>query len=404
MKIIINGIIEKGLINSLKSSTVFRFFICNLFYSANLWLTLAYYPVYFNRLGISDKRIGILISAISFITLLLVFPFGVMSDRLRPKTLLRIGAFLLAMSNILVVFGNGFYFIFGVVILWGAGSTLFIITLSSLFYKHVTEIRRGIRIALFTLGGALGFGLGPFVGGFIIKYYEISNVFIVAGVMNIILLFMVSLLKSTKPIKFHIDMYRKDLLKPDVIFVLVLVFFMSSHFGVEETCLTLFMTKTIGLTGVQVGTIFICVGSWIAALNLVAGHFFDKSKLLILLLSLSVLVSGLFQTFTAYAGTFTELLSLRLAHTIGDGFFLVLRAVIVTMVFPNKRMGGNFGCVYAVHTGALTVAALISGFLSSRYGYAFPFMASGLTVTAVALVLLLSRKRIERLFEHNSTG
>lgn len=399
MKTVFKRFSDEGIFAALKNSTVFKFFICNLLYTINLWMTIAYYPVYFNKLGISDNRIGILISVISFATLVLVFPFGVLSDRTLPKTLLRIGAFLLAISNILIVFNNDFYFLLTVVTVGGIGSSLFVITLYSLFFKQLSDVRRGVRISLFTFGAALGFGIGPFIGGFIIKYNDISNVFVLTGILNFVLFFLVSTLKSSQPIKFRLNMYKEDIFKPKVLFVIIVVFVTSSHFGVEKTCLSLFMTKNIGLSSVKVGTIFMCVGVWIAILNLVAGHSFDKTQKLTLLVALSILVSGFFQTFTAFATSFTEILSIRLAHTIGDAFFLVLRAIMITTIFPNDRMGGNFGFIYAVNTAAITVTSLICGNLNSRYGYGIPFMANGILVMLMAITMLFFTKRIRGMLE-----
>ncbi|MGR3220740.1 MAG: MFS transporter [Candidatus Anammoxibacter sp.] len=398
MKVILKKLSDDGVINGLRNSTVFRFFICNLLYSANLWLSSAYYPVYFNKIGMSDNKVGILISVISFVTMIFIFPFGVMSDRVTPKTLLRLGAFLMALSNILITLYNSFYYVFAVVAISGIGSTLFIVTLYSLYYKQLGEDRRGIRIALFTLGTALGFGLGPFVGGFIISYTQMEWIFICSGLLNLALFFLVSVLKSTDPIKFRIEMYRKDLLRPEVLFLVVVVFVMSSHFGVEKTCLTLVMSKVIGLTGVQIGTIFLVVGVWVSIVCMFAGHFFDKTKRLISLIAFSILITGVFQALTAYADSFFLLLIIRIFHTIGDSFFLVLKVVLITMIFPSSRMGGNFGFVYSVNTAAAAVAALISGMLSNHYGYGFPFVANGLFLVAAGIILLAMTGRIGRVF------
>ncbi len=403
MKLILKTISEEGLIRALKNSGVFRFFLCNLLYSINLWLTMAYYPVYFNKIGISDGRIGVLISMFSFITLLFVVPFGVMSDRLKPKTLLRIGAILMVISNIAITFKGDFYYLMGFIILVGIGSTLFIITLSSLFYKQLDETRKGVRVALFALGTALGFGTGPFIGGFIINYSDINNVFFLAGILNAALFLLVFALKSSRPFKFRFEMYKNDILKPKVFFAIIIVFVMSSHFGVEETCMTLFMTKNIGLTGLQIGSIFMCIGAWIAVINLVAGHSFDKTKKLTLFISLSLLISGGFQILTAYADSFGSLLSIRLAHALGDGFYLVLRALLIAHVFPSKRMGGNFGFMYAVYTGSITISSLISGRLNGMYGYDFPFIVSGILVMSVAIIMLTMRTRIENMLLKNET-
>lgn len=397
MKVVLKTLSKNGIINSLKNSVIFRFFVCNLLYSINFWLAVAYYPVYFNKLGISDNRIGILISVISFVTLIFVFPFGVMSDWFAPKTLLRMGAFLLALSNILITLFNNFYHIFAIAAISGIGSTLFIISLYSLYYKQLDVERRGVRIALFTLGSTLGFGIGPFVGGFIISYIQIEWAFIFSAFLNIALFFQVSTLKSSAPIRFRIEMYKNDLLRAEVLFLIIVVFVMASHFGVERTCLTLFMSKVINLTGVQMGAIFMFIGVWVAIISVFAGHSFDRQKRLISLISLSILVTGLFQMLTAFADSFYSLLFIRIFHTIGDSFFLVLNVVLITTIFPNERMGGNFGFIYSINTAATTVAALISGVLSDRYDYGFPFIVNGLLLVAMAIILLAMKGRIVRI-------
>ncbi|MGR3320092.1 MAG: MFS transporter [Candidatus Anammoxibacter sp.] len=404
MKVILKTLSESGIINGLKNSSIFRFFICNLLYSANLWLSAAYYPVYFNKIGLSDNRIGILISAISFVTMIFVLPFGVMSDRFMPKTLLRLGAFLMAASNILIILFNSFYYIFAIVAITGIGSTLFVISLYTMYYKQLGEDRRGIRIALFTLGTALGFGVGPFAGGFIISYMQMKWVFIFGALLNLALFFLVSVLKTTNPIKFRIEMYKKDILRPEVLFLIVIVFIMSSHIGVERTCLTLVMSKVIGLTGIQMGTIFLVVGVWVSVVCMFAGYLFDKTKRLISLIALSILVTGFFQALTAYADSFFLLLIIRIFHTIGDSFFLVLKVVLITMIFPNSRMGGNFGFVYSINTAAAAVAALLSGVLSNYYGYGFPFIANGLLLVTIGIILLAMKGRIERIFSRHQVN
>ena len=397
MKLILQKISNDGIVPSLKKSGVFRFFLCNLLFSINFWLVFAYYPIYFNKLGISDKRIGVLVALLSFVTLISVFPFGVASDRFSAKTLLRIGALTLAVGNVLITQSNNYFYVLLIVMLSGAGSTLFIVTLFSLYYKQLGKHGRGIRIALFTLGTSLGFGIGPFAGGFIINYIGLKWVFMFSASFNLILFFLVSYLRSGISVRFRINMYWKDLVRPDVLFLIIVVFVMSSHFGVERTCMTLFMSKVINLSGVQTGTIFLAIGLWISMLGLFAGHFFDRTKRIILFIAFSMLITGVFQIVTAYVDSFASLLIVRLLHTIGDSSFMVLKGVLITIIFPLERMGGNFGFVYSVNTLASSIFALLSGVLSDYYGYGFPFIASGFLLVAVAVILIIMKGRVGRI-------
>jgi len=160
---------------------------------------------------------------------------------------------------------------------------------------------------------------------------------------------LVAYLPDTRPIRFEIARYRDDLKRPAVLFLVASTFVVASHAGVERTSLTLLMTEMIGLGSSQVGLVYACVGVWIAGIGLLAGHAFDRTRRVVVVLSLGLAWSGIFQAATAFAGSFAGLVAIRLLHTLGDAFFFILNPILLSLIFPNTRMGGHFGFILTIN-------------------------------------------------------
>jgi len=355
-----------------------------------------YLPLYLKNLGLPDERIGILIGVFSLTTLFLVAFFGLLSDKFSPRRLLQLGVvlFLVCLSGL--YFLPAFINIFILLIIGGSGSTLYLVSLYSLYYKHLKLKRRGKSIGMFFLSAHFGFGLGPLLGGFISRYGSGAVIFAVgAGIM--FLLFLITFaLPDTAPLRFSLAKYKNDLKRKEVFLLVLIVFIMGIHFGAERVTNSLFMREDIGLTIWQIGQIFFFLGIWLGIFSLISGHLFDRNKGTIVLLSLGLFLSGGFQILTSLADSYLSMLLIRLAHTVGDAFIILSLGLLVSFLFPHKRMGGNFGFLVTVRTGGMFLGALISGILNGNFGYKPSFIFSGLLVVFLSLYLFPRRRIFDR--------
>ncbi|MCD5390928.1 MFS transporter [candidate division NPL-UPA2 bacterium] len=373
---------------------------CNFIFYFTSWMVFFYLPPYLKDLGISDTRIGILISIFSLATLLLVAFFGLLSDRFSPKRLMQLGIFLLLGSLAGLYSVQEFAGVFFFLLTAGFGSTLFMVSIFSLYYKHLGREGKGKRIGAFLLSAHFGFSLGPLSGGFIVEQFGGRGIFIFGSGLMFLLLILSTILKDSPPLRFSIRHYRGDLRRQEVFLLIFIVLIMGIHFGAERTSLYLFLDNDVGLTVKEISQIFCFVGLWLGIFSLICGYLFDRNRRVIILISLGLFLSGAGQGLLVFANSYLSALMLRLLHTTGDSFVILSQAVMISTIFPNRRMGGNFGFLETVGMGGTFLGAIVSGVLNEYIpGYASPFILTGLLTVIFSLYLFPQRRLFSRMLK-----
>ncbi len=379
---------------------ILSFSSCNFIFYFTSWMIFFYLPRYLKDLGISDVRMGILISTFSLATLLLVAFFGLLSDKFSPKKLIQLGIILLLGSLAGLCSVREFAGIFLFLLTAGCGSTLFLVSIFSLYYKHLALKGKGKRIGAFLLSAHFGFGLGPLAGGFIVEQFGGRGVFMFGMGFIFFLLLLSTILKDSPPIRFSIRQYGGDLRRQEVFLLILIVLVMGIHFGAERTNLYLFLDNDVGLTLKQISQIFCFIGLWLGIFTLICGYLFDRNRSIIILISLGLFLSGAGQGLLAFANSYLSALMVRLLHTTGDSFVILSQAVVISTIFPNKRMGGNFGFMETVRMGGTFLGAIVSGVLNEYIpGYGSPFILTGLLMVIFSLFLFPQRRLFSQMLK-----
>jgi len=363
--------------------------VLNFFFVFCYWNYVIYLPLYLQGKGIGSAGIGSLISLFPLMTLVLIFPLGVLADRVSARSILVIGA-------IGVIFFGPFMFkaqtlalMAAAMIFGGAALTLYLVGINALFFKHTSEEGRGMRTAWFAAGGTLGFGFGPLLGGFLVQYINIESIFVegtAAGVAMLVL----AIFAPTAPLfKIKVADYLKDLRSPAALLVTAIMLVIYTHLGVEQVGFALLMTHVAGMTGGEMGVLFAILAIWSAFWSLMAGRYYDVGWSPVKMLGASVLWSGIFQYITAYASGLGSMAAIRVAHTLGDGFFNIITLALVGSTFPRARVGGNYGFILMVNTAAVFIALNASGLLMRGGRYGLPFQASGMVMIAGGAIFLI---------------
>ncbi len=380
----------------LLTSQILLFAWCVFVFNLTDWMLLAYLPVHLQSLGFGGHAIGGFMALLTVATLLLVLPFGLISDRVSPKRLIFLGLGLnMAFAGGLAVThstpGLAAVFVIG-----GVGFTCYYIPLNSLYFKLLGDEHRGVQVATMFAGMVLGYGFGPLLGGVILTRLPMEALFGIAVGGFALLGALVAFLPDTRPIRFDIARYRDDLKRPAVLFLVASTFVVASHTGVERTSLTLLMTEVVGLSSTKVGLVYACVGVWIAGIGLLAGSTFDRTRRVVIVLSMGLAWSGIFQAATAFAGSFASLLAIRLLHTFGDAFFFILNPILMSLIFPDTRMGGHFGFILTVNMFSSSLFAYLAGVISQPWGHGVAFILNGAMMVAMAAAFLCLRQPIRR--------
>ena len=343
------------------------------------WLVLAYLPLLLKGYGLSDLQIGMIIGIFSLSSMALMLPLGMFSDFFSPRRTMLCGALLYAGYFAALLFARSFAWILAAICVGGLGSAALVVVSESLYLKHFGQIQRSRRVAIYQLSTYLGFGLGPLVGGLVVQTSpELIFIFAMAGAGAIFLLSL--FLIDYEPIVFSFKEYSGDILQFKPLLLIACLFVLGTHFGVEQTSFSLLLRDQFGLLPRQIGMVFGCMGLWMALAVPLVGRFHDKRRSVFLFFLGGMASSAVFQVLTPLAGNIWSLVVIRLLHNLGDTVALLELGVLVALLFPSGRLGGNSGLLYGARTLATFLAAVAAGSLNREWGYGASFFGSGLLV------------------------
>jgi len=355
-----------------------------------IWAVLTYVTIYWVNQGYSHFQVGVLVAVFPLVSLVLMIPFGIFVDRIAPKKLVITSLFIFAagLAGLLAV--QDFWQTLGFVALGGAGNALFNNALPALYFKSLGDKIRGFKLGIFNAALLIGYGLGPFFGGFIMPVYGMNGV-IVFSMLGLVPSFVLCLFLNDVPGSMvRLSDYRTDLSSKSAIVFIILVFLFSLHAGAEQSSFSLYLNKEVGLDDSMVGLLFFIhadVMAILAVFNGIIGDRFNaRGRGLAALFYSGIIVSGITNISLFFATSFGTVLATRLSHALGDSMVMVTRSLITSNLFISSRMGGNLGVVTTTVTLATLVGAVISGAVP---GYASGFVIAGaLAILAIPLVIL----------------
>jgi len=347
------------------------------------WLVLAYLPLLLKGYGLSDFQIGMAIGLFSLSSMALMLPLGMFSDIFSPRRTMLLGALLYGGYFAALLTVRSFGWLLAAVCVGGLGSAALVVVSESLYLKHFGQVQRGRRVAAYQLSTYLGFGLGPLVGGLVVQTSPtllFSLAMAGAGAIFLLSLF----LADYEPIVFAFKEYSVDVLRFKPLLLIVCLFVLGTHFGVEQTSFSLLLRDKFGLLPRQIGLVFACMGLWMALVVPLVGKYHDRRKSVFFFFLGGMAFSALFQMLTPLAVDIWSLVAIRLLHTLGDTVALLELGVLVALLFPSARLGGNSGLLYGVRTLATFLSAVVAGSLNREWGYGASFFGSGLFVLCFA--------------------
>lgn len=376
--------------------TLILFSLCLFtFSSANLMLSF-FLPVYMKAQGLTDAQIGTVFGLMSISALVLMLPMGVLSDLFSPRRLVLLGCCIFLFFAWQILTAKIYWHFLLVAPLGGIASSTFFIILYALLLKVIDKNQVGKKIALYQSGMYLGLGIGPAIGGMLIR--EGGFALLLGGVLagGLIAATLVLRLPETDTILLDLGGYKRDLRQGRILLFLLLVFVYPTHFGTEQTSLTLLMKESLSFSYTNIGLVYLLVGIWMALLAPFAGHRFDTSQSLRALLLCGLAISGTFQILTAVVTSLPFMVVIRLLHTVGDVMMILSIGVMTAAFFPEARMGGNAAVIVATRTCGIFTGNLGSGIINGALGYSFSFVASG---GVLLLFVILAGAAMGRLLE-----
>ncbi len=174
-------------------------------------------PLMAESLNLSYFQVGVIVLAFTFSSAIIQPFFGVFSDRYRMPWLMPLGLFLSGLGLSLTGKINSYGLLLFVVLLSGIGIAGYHPEGSKLAHYVSKEERAGASMAIFSVGGNLGYGLGPILAVFVLSFAGLDTVHWIAvpGILSA-LLFMFFLPKFKAILADKMPVQKKEAVKKPV--------------------------------------------------------------------------------------------------------------------------------------------------------------------------------------------
>jgi len=359
----------------------------SLYFSA-----LLYFPVYLAGIGKSGIEIGFLFALSSITALVLIFPMGIMNDKILSKKLFIASFIIIGMSYLLASLSELSIVLIFAFILFGLGSNLSTASLDSLYYKCVRKnMERSAGI--YNFSSALGSASGIVLTGFLLVRYDFRFFLIVAGGVFLLSSILGLRLPRTETKIVSLPEYWKNFKSEEVIIFAGIMFLYAMHFGAENTSYTLFLKNNLGLGFAGMGIYMAIPILILSVLSLKIGRMLEKINMKNLL-SFGIVLSGIGHILMTIQNVPVSFF-FRIIHEIGDATVLVILVFGISKLFKRSHVGGLNGLFTLVITIAVVLGSLIFGPIGETFGYHIPLIVSGIIMlTALPLVVIQKFKKI----------
>jgi len=349
---------------------------------------MSFLPVYFKSINLTGWEIGILMAISPLVSFLVSFPIGMMNDNFDSRRLVMISMLLLSFNFFTLIFIKDFWFLLILFIIVGVSANLWELSLRTIVLKTISKLKKGTELGLYIFIGIMGTFLGLLIGGYLLENLNFGVVFMVSGFGFLLLALYSKVLKKTKTSVTSVKQYIGDLKNKNVIWLAILYFVLTLHWGPEKTSLVLFLTEDVGLTLFNSGILLAFAVLFLAFTAYLFGKRYEQNKLNLK----TMLVFGLLLSSIGSIGWYftldpLPLFLLRVVHEIGDGAFMIFILLEITDIFKKKRIGGNSSFITLVGVLGGVTGTVIAGGLGDIYGNAFPIFISGLLSLAALLIV-----------------
>lgn len=153
-------------------------------------------PYLAESLDLSYFQVGIIALAYNFSSAIIQPVFGVLSDRYHMPWLMPFGLFLSGFGLALTGIGNSYAFLLFAVLLAGLGVAGYHPEASKVVHLISDEDRAGSSMAIFSVGGNLGFGLGPLLATVVLSFSSVQGVMIPGALAALFFVFLLPRFKK----------------------------------------------------------------------------------------------------------------------------------------------------------------------------------------------------------------
>ncbi len=349
------------------------------------WMWI-FFPLYFLSRGFTLVESGALVTAFVLPRLLSNGPFGVLTDFKSPKRVALASMALTAAGFAAFYFTAGaelsFEAMLALVIVFGFGASVAEVSTSSLAYKRVSSARRGRDVGVLEFSKAFGICLAILLAGTVFASAGYQAGFAVFAVcMALVFVACFALTRDYRePVAERA--YWRSFASREIIVLFGVMLLVSFHFGVENSTMSVYAQRVLGLDDSGVGALFAITIFAYAVFNYFSGRRLDSPRKLKPAFVLGLALSAFGFAAFGFTSDFAAAVVFRALHELGDAIIIVYALYSLSRIGGAARIGGLQGFYFTLTTVGSACGSFAAGLIASAVGG-----NAGLTASFVAASL-----------------
>lgn len=385
--------------STLKNPALVKLYILPLIFVASGSMTWAISVLYALDLGASILQVNLITTIRSAMSILLLVPFGILSDRfgrrpmlLFPRIIVLIGLLIRTFAThpnhlLLAAFVGGF-----------AGGGFFPVLLSMVADVAEPEDRQEVISTLYLFSG-IGMFLGPLIGSLLLTMPQVSlrnlyQIHVIAMVGT--LLYMATQIQETKPDtpkseQTHFKIHISDLIhRSDFQALLATTLLFSFYRSIINTYIPIYARVDLNLTDAEVSSLSIYRNLAVVIIRFSCATFLTGAPITILFLS-ALALGGLAGLAAPLANSYLLLILIRLLAGLSHGATMILGSTLVAVETKTE----NRGVANSIYNVAQSIGGMANVFTSpiaESQGLSSVFLLGGASALTATLPILIRRR------------
>lgn len=361
-----------------------------------LALFIPFLPVFMKAQGMSETKVGLLISVGSLITIIVQPTFGMISDRL--KTIRKVMLVLILLTTI-----SGFF-------LYQASSMIWIVIFTLVVYAFLMPLDPLCESLSFTTAetlkisygsvrtyGALGYAVLSLIVGYIMDWFGLHSISYLFAVAGILAFLSVWLLRDAppSPVPVTIEGFKKLILNKEILLFLLLILIASISARMNDTFLGIHVITLNGDNKLVGLAFFIAAASEIVIFALSFMWLKPGKELLLITIAIFFYVVRFF--LSGIVDNPYALIAVQLLQMVTFPIFYTAAIQYLYKLVPREwRATGQTLLALLFFGFSGMVASAIGGYVYNVFdGHNFYFMLTGISAVACVygVFLLIRQKR-----------
>jgi len=374
--------------------------ICRTLVAGFFWL---FVPLYMFSAHLPPADIGLAI-AIGTLIRLFTAPFiGTLNDLLGTRRLMQASLLGMSLGSAGLALTAPATLSLAVILfplcLFLLSNNSLMLSLEASLYKKTTNTQVAGHVGEYNAFKALAWGIGILISGYLMLTYPFNDIAGGLSVFCLLVLGLTVLVQHTVRVEFDLARYRRELGRPMVLVLSILIFIQSFEWGTEGVVLSPLYSQQAGLDSAQMGLVTFGANLAVAIASVWVGRSVSarrkgaqpKAVRGVLLSGLLFAAAGSFLIF--FVHDLAGMLAARVIYNLGEVLIGVSFGYLIGTLFSQSHVGGTNGVLNLISNAGIATAALAAGAFMG-FGLGVPYLMTGMLFLCAIVLVWFSVKRL----------